>query len=218
MVFSLAGASSTGKTTQIEMFRLIPEIGGKAVVIHPEYPRILYERKYKDKFPSFNDVLQDSETALVFQLQCCEEALDVLKKAYNDPDHIHIIDGSVISCMVYLCLNYSNALPEHQSMYGPQFINMMEKLENSVHMIDKVIRLHPFNVEMMSTVVDDGFRPSTYTHRRFFELKLFDMVCAMVREKCNNIYSDDKTVRFKEIVDTINYTIKYNRTMDNKQR
>lgn len=58
MVISLAGASSTGKTTQIELLKMIPKIGDKKVVIHPEYPRILYEKLYKDKFPSFNDVLQ----------------------------------------------------------------------------------------------------------------------------------------------------------------
>lgn len=138
----------------------------------------------------------------------------MLKEAYDNKDCIHIFDGSVISCMVYLYLNYSNALPDHQTKYGTQFISMMEKLESSLHMIDKIIRLHPFNVGMMSSVVDDGFRPITYTHRRFLELKLFDMVCGLAHDKCNNIFSSDKAVRLKEIIDTINYMIKYDCTMN----
>ena len=214
MVISLAGASSTGKTTQISSFERVDSIMGLEVVTHPEYPRILYEEKYKDQYKSFNDILMDPKAALIFQLEVCEQSLEVLDKAYRDKDKIHIIDGSVISSMVYLCLNYSNASPEVQTQYGTQFVNMMERLENSLYKVDRIIRLHPFNTEMMSGVVNDGFRPQTYSHRRFYELKLFDMVCGLAHDKCNNVFSDSVTVRFEEIMSTITYLIKYRKVMN----
>lgn len=212
MLFSIIGASSTGKTTLIDLLSQsldsISDEIGVPVEVHPEYPRILFDEKYKDKYESFNDLLSDSEMAIKFQFEICEYTLNLIDKICTD-DKIHILDGATISCMVYLYLNYSSAAPEHQYKYGPEFIKTMTNLSRASKEFTQLIRIHPYNDLTVKGVVDDGFRPRAYEYRRYLELKLFDLVCASNRDIVTDIYNTDTDTRYSSVVATIKYLVSH---------
>lgn len=205
MIICISGPSSTGKTTLFNELQshceLIKSIYNGKVIFIEEQIRKIAANKYPDK--SFNTIIQNSESAISFQLEIADSIYKNYVKILNDNNTLYIIDRSPLDNLVYNIMNYQCDDPEVMIKNSDKLNSACSKMRSLYSYVDRVY-LTQVDRCNNSSVERDGFRPEKYEYRRQLEIELFNSIFdfsdkviklpSMMSERVKTVLEDFSTI------------------------
>lgn len=175
MIITISGAGCTGKTTLLNHIKSQNPYsrGNNEIHYHGEYIRNIFESHYKNKYPSFEELLANPMDVINIHKETARLFNEVLWS--SDLNEIHVFDRSPLDISIYLYMNLMNCLDPEK--YPEIFQKYLEASKYIHRCASDFMNHNPilfYTRPFSSEIENDGFRPVSLIERRGLELALFD--------------------------------------------